>query len=73
MRWGNHSSLALPFAVALFQEAQYRADKFSTEVIAPGKSVPEDELFKMRGVGQGNGHRKMIAQILGFVKRSAQM
>jgi len=27
-----------------------------------------DELFKRRGIGHGKGHRKMIAEVVGFVK-----
>jgi hypothetical protein len=65
---GNHASLGLPIAVVLFQEAQHRVDKFASKMIAPGKHVPEDEPFKMRGIGHGKGHRKMIAQVVGVVK-----
>ncbi len=28
----------------------------------------EDELFEMRGIGYGKGHRKMIAQFVSVVK-----
>jgi len=65
---GNHSILPLAIAVVLFQKALRRSDEFAGKVIAPGKHVPEDERFTMRGIGRGKDHRKMIAQVVGVVK-----